>query len=274
MSLVRRALWIVDRNLAAELSLAGIAAGCGVSRHHLAHAFGATTGQPVMTYVRARRLSEAARALADGAGSILDLALEAGYASHEAFTRAFRAQFGVTPEAARRADVASGLRLVEPLVLPDAAMAPPAAPRLTHAGPMQAAALRERYRFGELGTIPGQWRRFAAMLGDLLPRMTAAPVGVVAATHVDGQLDYLCAAELDRLDDLPAGLTRLRLSAADYAVFRHDAHVSSLSATYARVWNHWPCERPAAEAPSLERHNPAFDPATGEGGLTLWIPLV
>ena len=28
-----------------------------------------------------------------------------------------------------------------------------------------------------------------------------------------------------------------------------------------------------AEAPVLERHNPAFDPKTGQGGLTLWIPL-
>ncbi len=76
----------------------------GVSRFHMVRAFAAATGLSVMRYVRARRLSEAARALADGAPDILALALEADYGSHEAFTRAFRDHFGVTPEAVRGLD--------------------------------------------------------------------------------------------------------------------------------------------------------------------------
>jgi len=43
----------------------------------------------VMRYVRGRQLTEAARCLASGAPDILAIALEAGYGSHEAFTRAF-----------------------------------------------------------------------------------------------------------------------------------------------------------------------------------------
>ncbi|MGE5157753.1 MAG: helix-turn-helix domain-containing protein [Gemmatimonas sp.] len=65
----------------------------------MVRAFAAATGFSVMRYVRARRLSEAARALARGAPDILSLALEADYGSHEAFTRAFRDHFGMTPEA-------------------------------------------------------------------------------------------------------------------------------------------------------------------------------
>jgi AraC family transcriptional regulator len=48
-----------------------------------------------MRYVRGRRLTEAAKVLSDGAPDILTVALDAGYGSHEAFTRAFRDQFGV-----------------------------------------------------------------------------------------------------------------------------------------------------------------------------------
>ena len=48
-----------------------------------------------MAYVRARRLSDAARALIAGAPDILRLALDSGYASHEAFSRAFKSQFGL-----------------------------------------------------------------------------------------------------------------------------------------------------------------------------------
>src|SRR6201993_1561952 len=75
----------------------------GVTDHHLARAFGVLTGQSLMRYVRGRRLTEAARSLAAGEPDILKVALEAGYGSHEAFTRAFREQFQVTPEDFRSA---------------------------------------------------------------------------------------------------------------------------------------------------------------------------
>ena len=98
MSLADKALWVIERNSSRELTLGSIAAACNVSRSHLANAFGTASGWPVMAYLRARRLSEAARRLAAGAPDILSVALEFGYGSHEAFTRAFREQFGATPE--------------------------------------------------------------------------------------------------------------------------------------------------------------------------------
>jgi AraC family transcriptional regulator len=75
---VGKALWFIETRLASVLSLADIAANSGVSRFHLLRAFGVATGQSVMRYVRARRLSEAARRLADGAPDILTVALNAG----------------------------------------------------------------------------------------------------------------------------------------------------------------------------------------------------
>jgi AraC family transcriptional regulator len=51
----------------------------------------------VKEHVRRLRLERAARRLKLGSGAIIDVALEAGYDSHEAFTRAFREVFGVPP---------------------------------------------------------------------------------------------------------------------------------------------------------------------------------
>jgi AraC family transcriptional regulator len=251
-----------------------VAAACGVSRHHLAHAFGAATGQPVMGYLRARRLSEAARALAGGAASILDLALESGYGSHEAFSRAFRARFGLPPEAVRRPGVLGTLGLTEPMQLADRSPPGAAPPVFDRQGPVLAAGLRQRYRFEDLDAIPAQWRAFTPTYqARLAGRDHGPPIGVVTTGDDQGRLDYLCAAELASFADLPAGLSRLRIAAADYAVFAHDGHASAIRATYDRIWNHWPCGRPAADAPSIERHNPGFDPATGRGGIRIWIPL-
>ncbi len=48
---------------------------------------------------------------------MLSVALEAGYGSHEAFTRAFRDQFGLTPEAVRAQRHVDNLAIVEPIAM-------------------------------------------------------------------------------------------------------------------------------------------------------------
>src|SRR5580698_8812271 len=115
MNPAQKALWFIESHLAEALSLDEIAGVAGISRFHMVRAFAAATGLPVMRYVRARRLTEAARALASGAPDILSLALEADYGSHEAFTRAFRDRFGVTPEAVRASARLDNLPLQEPI---------------------------------------------------------------------------------------------------------------------------------------------------------------
>ena len=101
MNAIEKALWFIESHFASEITLEDLANAGGVSRFHITRAFGAATDRSIMRYVRGRRLSEAAKALSNGAPDILSVALHAGYGSHEAFTRAFREQFGVTPEMIR-----------------------------------------------------------------------------------------------------------------------------------------------------------------------------
>src|ERR1044072_30372 len=117
MNPAQKALWYIESHLAKALTLDEVAAIAGVSRFHLVRALAAATGLSVMRYVRARRLSEAARALANGAPDIMGVALDADYGSHEAFTRAFRDRFGVTPETVRGSANIDTLQLQEPIIM-------------------------------------------------------------------------------------------------------------------------------------------------------------
>ena len=101
MDPVQKALWFVESHSREPITLEDIARACKVSPFHLTRAFAASMGLSLMRYVRARRLSEAARQLAEGADDILGIALDVGYGSHEAFTRAFRDHFLLTPEQVR-----------------------------------------------------------------------------------------------------------------------------------------------------------------------------
>jgi AraC family transcriptional regulator len=123
MNPVGKALWFIESHFASEITLDEIANIAGVSRYHMTRAFGDMTGRSIMRYVRGRRLTEAARALAGGATDILAVALDAGYGSHEAFTRAFREQFRLTPEGIRRQGHLGDLKLVEPIKMEEAVRA-------------------------------------------------------------------------------------------------------------------------------------------------------
>src|SRR5262249_52586389 len=117
MNPVGKALWYIESHFAGEITLDEIAAVGGVSRYHMSRAFSAAMGQSVLRHIRGRRLSEAAQSLAKGAPDILAVALAAGYGSHEAFTRAFGEQFGLTPEQVRAQGNLDNLKLVEPFAM-------------------------------------------------------------------------------------------------------------------------------------------------------------
>jgi AraC-like DNA-binding protein len=157
MNPAQKALWFIESHLAEALTLDEIAGVAGISRFHMVRAFAAATGLPVMRYVRARRLTAAARALAGGAPDILNVALDADYGSHEAFTRAFRDHFGVTPEAVRAGACLDQLRLQEPIMMDSTALDHLDPPRFVTAQPLLVAGLGERITHENSGAgIPNQ----------------------------------------------------------------------------------------------------------------------
>src|SRR5471032_1316200 len=155
MNPAQKALWFIESHLADALTLDEIAAIGGVSRFHMVRAFAAATWLSVMRYVRARRLTEAARALAGGAPDILRLALEADYGSHEAFTRAFRDHFGMTPETVRSATCLHQLKLQEPILMDSSITDKLEPPRFETSKPLLIAGVGDRFNHENGAGIPG-----------------------------------------------------------------------------------------------------------------------
>lgn len=276
MSVSGKARWVIERNLGSDLSLDGIAAACGVSRFHLAHAFAQATGMPVMDFVRTRRLSQAALRLADGADDILTLALGSGYGSHEAFSRAFKRRFGVTPEEVRRRGHTDGLGLLAASPTREPRRADLEKPRLLDAPEVRAVGLSVRYGFFEPEGIPGQWETFMRVLvGEISHRMPGIPLSITSDMRDDLTFAYTTAVEVTRIADVPPLLTGIHIPARRWAVFHHAGHVSGVPDTYGAIWDYGfhDLGLTVEEAPSIERHCPTFDPRTGEGGIDIWMPV-
>jgi AraC family transcriptional regulator len=279
MNPANKALWYIESHLAEPLALDEIAGIGGVSRFHMVRAFAAATGFPVMRYVRARRLTEAARALARGAPDILSLALDADYGSHEAFTRAFRDHFGMTPEAVRAATCLDKLKLQEAILMDSTISDTLAAPRFETAKAFLVAGIGERVSCDNGAIIPGLWQRFHREIAEVPAGAdkAATPVAYGVCCNGDdaGNFDYIAGIEVLDFSGLPRRFASIRIPEQRYAVFTHAEHVASIRRTANAIWNHWlPASGlTAADAPNFERYDARFDPVTGDGGLEIWVPI-
>lgn len=270
---VEKALWYVESHFCEEIRLAELAELCEVSPTYLSRAFPLALGHSLKAYLRRRRLTEAARRLAEGAPDILAVALEHGYNSHEAFTRAFREEFGQTPESVRAQGHVDNLSLLEAIRM-NANQTQDFTPiRMEASRPLTVAGLQEHYA-GDTAGIPSQWQKLAPHLGNLSQQVGQFAYGV-CHNFGDG-FDYLCGMEVNSVAGLPEGWVSMELpSGVLYAVFRHQKHVSLVRHTCDSIFSRWLPQSgfQSSDAPFFERYGPEFDGRTGQGGLEVWVPV-
>ena len=85
-----------------------LAARFHFSRYHFDRMIRSVAGEPPQAFRRRILLERAAYRMVTTTAPLLDIAVEAGYGSHEAFTRAFTRAYGAAPAAWRRPPARSG----------------------------------------------------------------------------------------------------------------------------------------------------------------------
>ncbi|MEU1347246.1 AraC family transcriptional regulator [Streptomyces sp. NPDC005775] len=96
----------IERRLDDRIDVAELARTAMTSEYHLRRMFSALAGIPLSEYIRRRRLTVAGAEVLAGERTLLDVAVRYGYASGEAFARAFRTVHGIGPGEARRTGAA------------------------------------------------------------------------------------------------------------------------------------------------------------------------
>ena len=105
---VDAAVAAMRRNIETPLPLGQIAASAGLTQRALEAAFRNALGQAPQAVYRGLRLRHGRRLVLETAMSVAEIAARCGYADASAMTRAFRAEFGVSPRQMRRATTGMG----------------------------------------------------------------------------------------------------------------------------------------------------------------------
>ena len=275
MDTVQKALWYVETHSRQSLTLERVASAIQVSPYHLTRAFAAVMGTPLMRYVRRRRLSEAAKQLSVGATDIMAVAIDHGYSSHEAFSRAFKEEFRVTPESVRSRGNFNNLALTEPIAMSTTLAPQLEAPRIETLPRKRLAGIVDRYDFETATGLANQWQRFAPYRGHIVKQIGHEMYGVSYNFDEDGKFDYLSGVEVNAHTGLPFGLVQLDLPKQKYAVFRYGGHVAEIRAVLAAIRSEalTASGYKAAQGPTLEKFGDQLNPTTGMGRFEIWIAV-
>ena len=151
-----------------------------------------------------------------------------------------------------------------------------APPRIEAPGALLIAGLGRRFAFNDFAGIPALWQEFH-LHGAIAGHKGRATYGVVAHVAVGGEsYFYVAGVEVSDVSDMDPGLMAIRLPAQRWAVFSHEGHITTIVSTIHAVFSQ---ALPAAgltagDMPDLlERYDESFDPATGEGGFEIWVPI-
>ena len=93
---IEKILSYINENLTSPLSVESLAEQLYLSKYHFMRLFKAQTGSTVHSYVRQKRLMNAARLIREGVPAN-QAAADSGFADYSAFHRAFRESFGISP---------------------------------------------------------------------------------------------------------------------------------------------------------------------------------
>lgn len=278
-----RAIDYIEARLTEELSLAGVADAAGLSSHHFSRMFRALTGETVTTYVRRRRLTEAARRLIHHDDRLIDLAVTYGFESQAAFSRAFKRQFGVPPGAYRRGRRAMPWAYRPTITADDFKLDEEfraMEPRVVEKPAFKVVGLSGEFSQQTNDQIPALWTAFWNRHKEVRSALGGHCFGMCIGVD-DDRFTYLAAVEVTDLDDVPEGMCGCDIAAQTYAVFSvplagKDPIGKELGRANRFIWKTWLPESGYrfAKAPDFEYYDERFDPKTLRGEIDLYIPIV
>jgi AraC family transcriptional regulator len=246
---ILRVLAHIQEHLDSPLSLDELSRIACFSPYHFHRIFKGMVGESVKEYVRRLRLERAAGRLKLGSAMVIDIARDAGYESHEAFSRSFKAALGVSPSEFRRlrraqiTTVSSGvhfrpgvtlhhfrtLRRGESMNVETQQLQPMRVAYLRHIGP-----------YNEVGPT---WERLLMILGKD-GYLGGSPM-MFGICHDDPEITpaskirYDACVTVDN-DFLPTGEIQVQVVAGgEYARTTHAGAYSNLGKTYTEFLGQW-----------------------------------
>ncbi|MEF2966159.1 AraC family transcriptional regulator [Paenibacillus sp. M1] len=291
VTIIQQSIEYIEERLNEELTLKGVSQAMHYSEYHFHRTFLYLVGDTVTSYIRKRRLSKAAEMLAYTDRKVLDIALECGFASHEAFTRAFRKMYGILPSACRRLGYPPFLvAKAEPQFLLEAQNSMKWGEfcmeyRIESRPAMRIIgyAITTTTQGGENSKeIPAFWQTYMQnRLGEKVPgkKNPNVELGICTTYDEDGNFRYIIGFEVEESAQAPEGMVEYEIPESTYAIFTtppagKDNFTASIQETWNVIFGEWfpTSGYEQAFAPDFEWYDERCYPEEGKQ-IDIYIPV-
>lgn len=241
----------IEKNINHKINLQDISENVGLSKYYLHRMFKALTGESIIEYAQARKLSASINELANSKMRIIDIALDYGFDHEQSYIRAFRKKFGFTPLKVRSDQVS--IEITEKLNINDVLSV------------YNSIIYKPFYVFKQKFYIAGSKYKILSRSGDNMAnlygceffhnnrdRITNSINSKIYfgytdwSGYEDGYIYYMPSIQVHDLKTLPEGITGVSIPAHKYVVFRFvgffrpedikGRHVGRLLAHLYRKW--------------------------------------
>ena len=273
--------WI-EQQLDQSLTLESVAAQVGLSPYHFSRLFTARMGRSVMAYVRGRRLVRGARRLCDESDlKLVDLAFDCGFESQEAFTRAFKRLFGVSPGRFRSGFAVEPIEGQYPMNLPPAQNTSVSRlPGLVAMPAFRVAGPSRRFDEATKSEIPQLWSALIGALPFAGQVQSWATYGVVSIVDkAEGSFQYMAGVGVESTCVPPSNFSTMEIPAATCVVFRITLNGAALQPqvkeALASIWGELipTSGLKVADGPDFELYDGRFDPQQPGAFIDFHVPV-
>lgn len=276
-----KSIEFIEHHLYDKISVHEVAAASHYSTYHFSRIFKALVGDTPKEYLRKRRLTVAAKRLLSENIGILDLALECQFDSQEAFTRAFKDLFNITPAQYRKQN--DPFRLLykdqfSPHMLHFLQNELSMEPEIISRPAVKLVGISQQYDDTNL-SLPILWSAFRPYRDKIANRLNDESFGIYEYYEEDGEeikFSYVCCAAVANFDNVPQGMTTRELPEQLYAKFIHKGSIANLDKTLKYIWGSWlpKSKYDYLERPDFELYPPGYNVMDPASEMALHIPVV
>lgn len=247
---ISKAIVFIENNLYEPIAACDVASAAAYSYYHFHRYFQAVIGETIGSYIRSRRLTQAAWNLVHTEKKILDIGGSLYFESAESFTRAFKRRYSMTPTEYRKNGVDVLIANRQSAQKDDRTIIKYAnlSPEIVIIPPTYVMGIRFKTSVAENGSV-NMWEQFNQQIAALKdPRLSNyRRYGIFEASktcssntfNADSEAPAFIGIEASAEYPVPSGMQWKEICGGKYAIFIHTGPVDTLLQTYHYIWGVW-----------------------------------
>lgn len=245
---LEKAIMYIEENLCEDFKTEDVAKSIGYSYYHFTRLFEGLLGESIGNYIRKRRITKSAHELIFTDKKVVDIALDFQFKSPEAYARAFKKIYDVSPIEYRKNRIymlKGNKKYIDDRRLKHILNNITIKPRFEVISEIKVIGIKKNIT-PDNNLLPDLWKNFIDSSSKIINELRPLKYyGICENDRPNNQFgeniaySEIVGLEVTSFDHVPTGMITKVIPAGKYAIFTHRGSIDSLKETYEYIWGTW-----------------------------------